>query len=139
MRVTRGRELEEATEEEIWRVVRDPHHLPRWWPRAQRVEGVTGDAWTVVLGSDRGRSVRADYRLLPSRGHERKWALQVEGTPFERIFRSQMTTVKVDGTFVRLTVEQEGRRWARLGGVMLRRATGKMLDEALENLDEIFQ
>ncbi|MGH2855564.1 MAG: SRPBCC family protein, partial [Solirubrobacteraceae bacterium] len=25
---------------EVWELVSDPHHLPRWWPRVARVEGV---------------------------------------------------------------------------------------------------
>ena len=28
----------------LWEVVEDPHHLPRWWPRVERIEDVDGDA-----------------------------------------------------------------------------------------------
>ncbi len=30
-----------ASPQELWDVVGDPHHLPRWWPRVSRVESVT--------------------------------------------------------------------------------------------------
>ena len=29
-----------APAQELWDVIRDPHHLPRWWPRVTRVEDV---------------------------------------------------------------------------------------------------
>ena len=48
-----------TTRERIWDVVGDPWHEPRWWPRVERVEGVTRRGWTSVLVSDRGRAIRA--------------------------------------------------------------------------------
>ena len=30
-----------APVDDVWRIVRDPYHLPRWWPKTQRVEGVS--------------------------------------------------------------------------------------------------
>jgi len=30
----------QATREEIWAIVFDPHHLPRWWPRVQQLRGM---------------------------------------------------------------------------------------------------
>ena len=38
-----------AAPEAVWELVSDPHMLPRWWPGVQRVEEVTGIAWTKVL------------------------------------------------------------------------------------------
>ena len=65
-----------------------PYHLPRWWPRTQRVEGVSSDGWTSVLVTDKGRSVRADYRVeLTKSGERRRWSQEVAGTPFEKLFR----------------------------------------------------
>ena len=49
--------------DDVWAVVGDPHHLPRWWPLTERVEAVDPQAWTSVLRSDRGKVVRADYRV----------------------------------------------------------------------------
>src|SRR4051794_25219898 len=69
-----------APVDEVWRIVRDPYHLPRWWPRTQRVEGVSSSGWTSVLLTDKGRAVRADYRVELSKGSERRrWARGVGG------------------------------------------------------------
>jgi len=38
--VTRTRTIE-ASPQDVWEVLSDPHHLPRWWPRVSRVEAVT--------------------------------------------------------------------------------------------------
>ena len=37
-----------APPERVWEIVGDPHHLPRWWPRVQRVESVTDEHFTEV-------------------------------------------------------------------------------------------
>ena len=50
----------------VWKVVADPHHLPRWWPRVARMEGVDDDRFTEVLLTKKGRPVRADFRLVDS-------------------------------------------------------------------------
>ena len=128
-----------APVDDVWRIVRDPYHLPRWWPRTQRVEGVSDAGWTSVLTSDRGRAVRADYRVQASRGRERRrWAQELAGTPFERIFAELVTelvlTSEGSKTVVGLEITQRPRGWARFGGLMLRRATGRQLDAALAGL-----
>ena len=51
MPTTRRRRTLDAPSQEVWAVVADPHHLPRWWPRAARVEDVSGDRWTMVLAT----------------------------------------------------------------------------------------
>ncbi len=61
-----------APVDDVWRIVRDPYHLPRWWPRTQRVEGVSSSGWTSVLVTDKGRAIRADYRVELSKGSERR-------------------------------------------------------------------
>ena len=74
--------------DDVWQIVRDPYHLPRWWPRTQRVEGVSSGGWTSVLVTDKGRSVRADYRVDLTKSRERRrWSQEVAGTPFEKLFR----------------------------------------------------
>ena len=128
-----------APVDEVWRIVRDPYHLPRWWPRTQRVEGVSSVGWTSVLQTDRGRSVRADYRVELSKGAERRrWSQQLEGTPFEGLFREVVCEVALApaeaGTEVGIEMRQRPRGWARFGGVMLRRAARRQCDEALEGL-----
>jgi len=136
MRVRRSREVA-AGRDAIWRVAADPYHLPRWWPRAQRVEAVGPSGWTLVLGTDRGRGVRADYTLLEETpGSRRVWALEVEGTPFERIFSEQVTTLDVADGRVAIEISQKPRRFARFGGWMMRRGTARNVDAALDALAE---
>jgi len=123
----------------VWAVVGDPHHLPRWWPLVERVEAVDAEAWTSVLRSERGKVVRADYRV---EAHEpprrRAWSQALAGTPFERLLREHRTEVALEpaeqGTAVTLTVTARGRGTARLGAFMLRRATRRQLDAALAGL-----
>jgi carbon monoxide dehydrogenase subunit G len=131
-----------APPERVCGTVGDPHHLPRWWPRVQRVEGVTDEHFTEVLGTDDGRSLRADFRVVDSRPLERRaWEQELEGTPFERVFAAASTEVKLmpdgEGTRVTLVVRQQVRGSARLGSFMVRRATGRVLDDALDALEAL--
>ena len=48
MKVRRSRVVA-ASPDEIWATVGDPYHLPRWWPRVERVELVRGDGFTQLL------------------------------------------------------------------------------------------
>jgi carbon monoxide dehydrogenase subunit G len=114
--------------------------MPRWWPRTQRVEGVHGDGWTTVLGSERsGRSIRADWRLDSSRKPIRRWSQEIEGTPFARLFTQNTVEVETqpegDAARVTLTIEQQVRGWARLAPWMIRRAARRMADEALDGIE----
>jgi uncharacterized protein YndB with AHSA1/START domain len=84
-----------APADELWQTIRDPHHLPRWWPRVSRVEDVTEDAFTEVLSTSGGKSVRADFTLVELDEHDRRlrWAQRVEGNPFARLLKSAETEV----------------------------------------------
>jgi uncharacterized protein YndB with AHSA1/START domain len=131
-----------APPERVWEIVGDPYHLPRWWPKVTRVEAVTREHFTEVLATIDGRSLRADFRVLASRAPERRaWEQELEGTPFERVFAASSTEVKLDayegGTRVMLVVRQRLRGSARMGGFMVRRATGRVLDEALDALEAL--
>jgi carbon monoxide dehydrogenase subunit G len=131
-----------APPERVWATVGDPYHLPRWWPRVQRVEGVTDEHFTEVLGTDDGRSLRADFRVVASREPQRRaWEQELAGTPFERLFTAASTEVSLApeaaGTRVTLVVRQQLRGSARLGGFMVRRATRRVLDQALEALEAL--
>jgi uncharacterized protein YndB with AHSA1/START domain len=138
-RVRRSRTIP-ATPEQLWRTVCDPHHLPRWWPRVQRVEAVDAERFTEVLGTEKGRSVRADFRVLESTAPEvRRWRQEVEGSPFERLLRSAEIEVRLapegaGGTRVTLTIRQRLRGIGALGGFLVRRATRRQADEALDGL-----
>ena len=135
-----------APRERVWDLVSDPHHLPRWWPRALRVEDVRQmgsgkrSRWTTVLGTERGKGVRADYRCTSSAPGERYlWEQELEGTPFERILRYSRLEIRLDdgdgGTAVRLASSERLCGLSRLGSPMMRMATRKRLDEALDGIE----
>lgn len=136
-----------ATPQELWTVVGDPHHLPRWWPRVERVEGVDDDAFTEVLRSSRGSVVRADFRLLSREdGHRVVWAQEIDGTPFARVLSSAQTEIELTpdpnelqrATEVAIELRQSLRGvLVRLGTVLVRRAASSTLEEALDNLERI--
>jgi uncharacterized protein YndB with AHSA1/START domain len=133
-----------APVEEIWEIVHDPHHLPRWWPRVSRVEDVEGDAFTEVMITRKGKTVRADFNLLPSEVGERAltWAQRVEGTPFARLLRSAETEVRLGDSGLSTEVTIELRQtltgiFPRLGGVMVKRAAATTIEEALDGLERI--
>src|SRR5437763_586178 len=140
--VRRSRKLE-APPEDVWEVVRDPHHMPRWWPDVQRMEGVEDDRFTQVFMTKRGRAVRADHQLLesapPSAVEEAPgrvcWTQEIEGTPFERVLNEAITEVVLEpagaGTMVTIAQSHRLRGYSRTGTFLLRRATRRRLDQAL--------
>ena len=139
MRVARTRTLD-APVEAVWRVLADPYALPRWWPLVRRVEGVSEASWTMVLGREGGRGVRADQRLEASEPPAlRRWALDVPGSPFERVLRASVVEARLgparDGAAaLTLELRQSPRGLARFGGFMLRRAGRRTLDAALDGM-----
>lgn len=143
MPTTRRSRTVSAHPEDIWEVVGDPHHLTRWWPRVSRVEAVSDDAFTEVLMSDRGRTLRADFRLVDlERPRRITWAQEVEGTPFARVLRTSETEVVLEpregATEVAIELRQSLRGFlARVGSFMVRRAARNTLDEALDGLVRI--
>jgi uncharacterized protein YndB with AHSA1/START domain len=142
MPTTRRTRLVGAVPEDVWRVVADPDHFPRWWPRVRRVESVAGERWTKVLGTTKGKSVRADEHLVESEAPRRRtWTQDLEESPFERMFREVTTEVVLEpeagGTRVTLALHQRLRGINRLGGFLLRRASVRVLDEALDGLERV--
>jgi uncharacterized protein YndB with AHSA1/START domain len=144
-RVTRRRKVGAPTAA-VWELVSDPYNLPRWWPRATRVEGIDGEPgsegsqWTTVLQTAEGRGVRADYRCAESTAGERyTWEQQIPGTPFERHLRRSGVEIALqdagEGTEVRLTAAQTLRGLSRLGSPLMRRGQGALLDEALDGIE----
>ena len=129
---------------EVWRTVGDVRQLPRWWPLARRVEAVEGDEFTQVLRTDKGRDVRADFRVV-EREAEQKLTIEqlLEGTPFEGLLRSATTELRLqpagaDATALTITVRRKLRGLARFGGIIMRRGTNRQLDEALDGLAAIY-
>lgn len=126
----------------IWEVIEDPHHLPRWWPKLERVEGVSADRWTEVYLTRKGKPVRMDFRLRESSQLWRRvWEQELAGTPFQRVLSESVTVLRIEpegqGTRVTIERQQQLRGYSRTGGWMLRRATRKKLDEALAGLQRI--
>ena len=132
-----------ATPEEIWEVVGDAYHLPRWWPRVTRVEAVEDDAFTEVLTTPRGVPVRADFRVVESAAPTvRRWAQQLVNTPFERVLAASEVEVRLEPegearTRVAMSLVQRLRGMAVLGAFMVRGAGRRQLDDALNGLEAI--
>lgn len=139
-----------STPATLWEVISDPFQMPRWWPGVARVEGVEEDRFTLVFQTKRKRPVRMDFRVLasdaPGTGDEpsghRAWEQEVSGTPFERVLESSITEVLLDParggtTQVTIAQAQKLRGYSRTGALLLRRATDKRLDDALDGLERI--
>ena len=129
---------------ELWDVISDPHHLPRWWPRVTRVEDVEEDAFTEVMKTRKGKLVRADFKIVACDGaaHSLIWAQLLEGSPFARVLKSAETEVRlqagsVQATEVTIELRQALNGVSRFGGYMVRRAARATLDEALNGLERI--
>jgi uncharacterized protein YndB with AHSA1/START domain len=128
-----------APQQQLWELIADPHHLPRWWPGVERMEAVEQDSFTQVFKTKRGRPVRADFRVLQSEAPwVRAWEQEIPGTPFERVLNESIIEIRLEpaegGTEVTISHLQKLRGYSRTGGLMLRRASGAKLDEALDGL-----
>src|SRR5215207_4424585 len=142
--VVRRERVVSGAPEEVWRILSDPARLPAWWPGVSRVEDASREAWTTVLVSPKGKSVRADYSLVEARQPERLlWRQEVEESPVERPLSSASTEITLEpdesgSTRVRLTLDQRPRGWARFSPFQLRAAARRQAEEALEGLAELF-
>jgi uncharacterized protein YndB with AHSA1/START domain len=144
-RISRRRTID-ASPDAVWSLVSDPYNLPRWWPRTSRVENVERTSagkrsqWTKVLETAEGRGVRADYRCLSSaEGKHYVWEQQLSDSPFERVLRSSVLEIGLapadHRTEVQLTSRQALRGMSRLGSPVMRRATARTLEEALDGIE----
>jgi uncharacterized protein YndB with AHSA1/START domain len=140
--VVRRERVVRAPPAEVWRIVSDPHRLAAWWPGVSRVEEASHEAWTTVLVSPSGKSVRADYSLVEAEEPERvMWRHEVEESPFERLLTESTTEIALvpdeGGTRVRLTLDQRPRGWARFSPFQFRAAARRQAEAALEGLAEL--
>jgi uncharacterized protein YndB with AHSA1/START domain len=139
-----------APAEELWAVISDPHHLPRWWPRVERVEDVHDGAFTEVMRTKKGKTVRADFELLRVEASERTvcWEQILDGTPFAAVLASSETEAVTEVTIELRQQMSGGRavpsgvrssRRANLswGSRLVRKAAAATLDEALDGLERI--
>jgi carbon monoxide dehydrogenase subunit G len=145
LKTSRSRSIA-APQPEVWELVSNPYHLARWWPKVARVEAVQersrgkGTLWTKVLQTQAGRQVRADFRCLYSKAPSAYgWEQEIEGSPFAKVLRSSEIGIGLeesDGrTLVTLRAEQKLRGLSRFGGFMLKRATNRQLEDALDGLE----
>jgi hypothetical protein len=120
--------------------------MPRWWPLAVRSEDVRADpdsgalAWTVVLRTDSGTTVRADFKQGESRDGELfGWIQEVEGTPFAKILTAASVEVTIEaaaaGSQISITSDESLRGMSRLGRSMIKSAAQRRLDEALDGIE----
>jgi uncharacterized protein YndB with AHSA1/START domain len=129
--------------DEVWRLVSDPAQLPRWWPGVTRVEEATAQAWTTVLTSPKGKSVRMDYtRVQATEPTRLVWRQEVEQSPFERILEEATTSLELSqdgaGTRVAIELEQKPRGWARFAPLQFRAAGKRQVEGAVEGLERLF-
>jgi uncharacterized protein YndB with AHSA1/START domain len=138
--VTRARTIR-ASSQALWDVIADPAHLPRWWPDVVRVEDATPLAWTKVLSTPKGATVRADFtRMTADEPRRIAWRQEIEESPFERILSENVTEVELEpegdgSTRVELRAVQRLRGYSRFGGFLFRRATRRKLEAALDGLE----
>ena len=140
--VVRRERVVRALPAEVWRIVSDPTRLAAWWPGVSRVEEASRDAWTTVLVSPTGKSVRAVYSLVEAEEPDRVlWRHEVEESPFERLLHGSTTEIALTpddgGTRVRLTLDQRPRGWARFSPLQMRSAARRQAEAALEGLAQL--
>lgn len=137
-----------ASAAKVWELVSDPYNMPRWWPRCVRVEDVGGAGagarrarWTAVMETEKGRTVRADFRCTSAAEGERYvWEQELEGSPFERILASSSVQIELapadgDSSKVALRSVQKLRGLSRLGSPMMRGGSGRNLEAALDGIE----
>ena len=141
--VVRRERVLSASPAEVWGVVSDPNRLAAWWPGVSRVEEASSQAWTTVLVSPSGKSVRADYTMVEAEEPERvRWRHEVEESPFERLLSESTTEIALSSegegaTRVRVTLDQRPRGWARFSPFQLRAAARRQAEGALDGLAEL--
>jgi uncharacterized protein YndB with AHSA1/START domain len=147
--VTRSRTID-VPPNKVWKLLSDPHNLPRWWPDTMRVESVEGQpgarrsSFTQVFETRKGTPVRADYRCIDSTRDQRLvWEQRIEGTPFEKFLRGSELEflIEPDGdhaasSIVTIIGRRRLRGLSRLGGPMMSRATKRALDDALDGIED---
>jgi uncharacterized protein YndB with AHSA1/START domain len=129
--------------EAVWALIADPWHQARWWPRVVRMEAVEDGRFTQVLGTARGRGVRADFRIVEADAPRLlRWEQELAGSPFERLLAEAVTAISLapaeGGAATTVTIELRQRLlgWSRLSPFLFTRAARRQLAEALAGLDE---
>ncbi len=115
--------------------------------RVESVQGSPGavrSRFTQVFETSKGTAVRADYRITGSTAGERLvWEQQIDGTPFEKFLRAAVLEMRIaadgSGEAGRSRITIEARRLlrgaSRLGSPMMKGATKRSLDGALDGIE----
>jgi hypothetical protein len=100
----------------------------------------------MVLVSDRGKPIRADYSLTRTQPMELlEWEQELDETPFERMLSLSRLVFEFeseaggDVTTVAVRSHERLRGLARLGAPMVRRATRRRLNDALDGLGQLVE
>jgi uncharacterized protein YndB with AHSA1/START domain len=140
--VTRSRTVA-AAQAEVWELVSDPNHQPRWWPGVERMESVSGDRFTQVLKTKRGKPIRADFTVGPV--HPPAMVVfeqQLPGTPFARVLKESVFQLNLEpagaATLVTLSHRLKPRGYSKTGGFLLGRDTGRQLDRLLDGIAQLY-
>jgi len=128
---------------ELWELICDPHHQPRWWPGVERMEAVAGDGFTQVLKTRRGKPIRADFHVTALEPPWMAvWEQQLPGTPFGRVLSESVMQVNLEsaagGTTVTIAHRLKPRGYSRTGGFLVARDTSKQLDRLLDGIAGLF-
>ncbi len=159
MPTARASRIVDAPAGELWELLRDPHHLPRWWPRVSGVEGVQEDAFTHLIRTRKGKLMRSDHDIVQAdeAAGTIVWEQRLEGTPFAGVLRSSRTTltltpIEQDPSRTEVTIELRQRLaggwdpWAEdpsrlrprpMSSHMIHRAAARTISEALDGLERI--
>ncbi len=159
MPTTRANRTIAAPVQQLWELLLDPHHLPRWWPGVTRVEDVAHGAFTEVMKTKKGKLVRLDFDVRSEETtHTLTWVQRIAGTPFASVLTSAETELRLtpageDATEVTIELRQQmGRHRSadqayaqgmymkalpRLGAPLVRRAAATKLKQALDGLERI--
>ena len=111
-------------------------------PACTRVEEATPLAWTTVLTSPKGKSVRADYTRVDRRAADaarlapggRGVALRAHPGRGDDLARAG--AAEGDGTRVAIELDQKPRGWARFAPLQFRAAGTRQVQGALDGLRE---
>jgi uncharacterized protein YndB with AHSA1/START domain len=132
-----------APQAELWELLCDPHHQPRWWPNVERMEAVGDGGFTQVLKTKRGKPIRADFAVVERHPPSMLvWEQQLPGTPFARVLSESVMQVNLEltggATLVTLSHRLKPRGYSRTGGFLIGRDTSKQLERLLDGIARLY-
>ncbi len=118
-------------------MVSDPARLPRWWPGVTRVEEAAPEAWTTVLSSPKGKTVRADYTRVEVEPERRlrvapggRGVARSSGSWPSAVTEIELEPAEGEDTRVSVALDQQPRGWARFAPFQFRAAGERQVRRA---------